>query len=111
MPTEEAVEIDDQLKRYENKDNIHQSDVEFHNLVEKVSDRKSANEIARATNLLLKFGELRDQQIQKEQNFFKKRSFPKYILPFYKKAVEIGSGLFDITPIKKRIEELEQTMT
>jgi hypothetical protein len=108
MPNVETIEIDDQLKRYENKDDIHQSDVEFHNLTEKISDRKQPNEIARATNLLLKFGSLRHKKMEEEQNPFKKRSFPKYILPFYKKAIEIGSSLFDTTPIKKVIEELEQ---
>lgn len=107
MPNIETIEIDDQLKRYENKDDIHQSDVEFHNLVEKISDRRQANEIARATNLLLKFGSLRHTKMEQEQNSFKKKSFPKFILPFYKKAIEIGSTLFDTTPIKKVIDELE----
>lgn len=108
MPNVETIEIDDQLKRYENKDDIHQSDIEFHNLVEKVSDRKLPPEITRATNLLLKFGSLRQQKMDKEANDFKRRSFPKYILPFYKKAIEIGSHLFDTTPIKKAIEQLEK---
>ncbi len=108
MPNVETIEIDDQLRRYENKNDIHQSDVEFHNLVEKVSDRKIPSEIARATNLLLKFGSLRKQKMDNEENLFKKRSFPKYILPFYKKAIEIGSELFDTTPIKTAITELEQ---
>jgi len=108
MPNVETIEINDQLKRYENKDDIHQSDVEFHNLMEKISDRKEANEISRATNLLLKFGGLRHQKMEQEQNHFKKRSFPKFILPFYKRAIEIGSLLFDTTPIKKVIDELEK---
>lgn len=107
MPNVETIEIDDQIKRYENKDDIHQSDVEFHNLVEKVSERRQPNEIARATNLLLKFGGLRHKKMEQEQNPFKKQSFPKFILPFYKKAIEIGSALFDTTPIKKAMEELE----
>lgn len=107
MPNIETIEINDQLKRYENKDDIHQSDVEFHNLVEKISDRRQPNEIARATNLLLKFGGLRHKKMEQEQNPFKKRSFPKFILPFYKKAIEIGSTLFDTTPVKKVIDELE----
>ncbi len=107
-PSVETVEIDDQLKRYENKDDIHQSDVEFHNLMEKISDRRQPNEIARATKLLLKFGGLRHKKMEQEQNPFKKRSFPKFILPFYKRAIEIGSSLFDTIPIKKAIEELEK---
>lgn len=108
MPNIETVEIDEQLKRYENKDDIHQSDAEFHNLIEKISDRKEAKEIARATNLLLKFGGLRYDKMVREENPFKKRSYPKFILPFYKKAVEIGNNLFDTTIIKKAIEELEK---
>jgi hypothetical protein len=108
MPSVETIEIDDQLKRYENKDDIHQSDVEFHNLIEKVSDRRQSNEIARATNLLLKFGGLRHKKMEQEQNPFKKRSFPKFILPFYKRAIEIGSPLFDTSEIKKVINELEK---
>lgn len=110
MPNIETIEIDEQIKRYENKNDIHQSDVEFHNLVEKISDRKESNEIARATNLLLKFGDLRHKKMELEQNPFKKRSFPKVILPFYEKAIEIGSALFDTTPIKKAIEELKQQL-
>lgn len=110
MPSIETAEIDDQLKRYENKEDIHQSDVEFHNLIEKVSDRNKPNEIARATKLLLKFGGLRKQKMDKEQNPFKKRSFPKYIIPFYKKAIEIGSKLFDTKPIHIEIEKLEKIM-
>jgi len=55
MPNVETVEIREQITRYENKDDIHQSDVEFHNLVEKISDRKEDSEIARATNLLVQF--------------------------------------------------------
>lgn len=104
----ETIEISEQLRRYENKDDIHQSDTEFHNFIEKVSERKKADEIARATTLLLNFGKLRQQKMDNEGNHFKKKSYPKYILPFYKKAIEIGSGLFDTTPIKKAIEVLER---
>lgn len=107
MPNVENIEIDEQLKRYENKEDIHQSDVEFHNLIDKISDRKQTNEMARATNLLLKFGDLRRKKMEKEQNSFKKKSFPKFIIPFYKKAIEIGSTLFDTSHIKKVIDELE----
>ena len=108
MPTIENIEIDDQLKRYEAKDDIHQSDLEFHNLIDKVVDRQRPDEIARATTLLLKFGELRHQKMLKEENPFKRQSFPRYILPFYRRAVEIGSNLFDTKEIKAAIEELEK---
>lgn len=105
-PTIETVEINEQLTRYEKKDDIHQSDVEFHNLVDKISDRERPTEIQRATLLLLNFGLLRQNKMEQESNHFKKRSYPKYIIPFYKKAIEIGSNLFDTTPIKQEIEKL-----
>jgi len=108
MPTIENIEIDDQLKRYEAKDDIHKSDLEFHNLIDKVVDRQRPEEIARATTLLLKFGELRHQKMRQEENPFKRQSFPKYILPFYRRAIEIGSDLFDTREIKAAIEELEK---
>lgn len=108
MPNVETVEIDEQLTRYEGKDNIHHSDVEFHNLVEEISIRKEPGEIFRATNLLLKFGALRQQKMDNEENFFKKRSFPKYIIPFYRKAIQIGNGLFDPEPIQGEINRLTE---
>lgn len=103
----ETIEIDDQLKRYENKDDIHRSDTEFHNLVDKISDRQRPDEIARATNLLLKFGELRKQKMLTEENPFKQRSLIKYTLPFYRRALEIGSKLIDTAKVNKTIQVLE----
>jgi hypothetical protein len=108
MPSVESIEINDQIKRYEDKDDIHQSDAEFHNLIEKISERNDPDEIAKVTHLLLKFGNLRHQKMLKEENHFKRRSFLKFILPFYKRAIEIGSELFDTTEIKKAVEELEK---
>ena len=58
--------------------------------------------------MLLKFGGLRHKKKEQEQNPFKKRGFPKFVLPFYKRSIEIGSPLFDTTTIKKAIEELEK---
>ena len=45
-----------------------------------------------------------------EENPFKKRSFPKYIIPFYEKAIEIGDGLFDPKPIQDEIDRLNEQM-
>ena len=45
-----------------------------------------------------------------EENPFKKKSFPKYIIPFYEKAIEIGKGLFDPKPIQNEIEKLTQQL-
>lgn len=103
----ETIEIDESLTRYEGKSDINKSDTEFHNLVEKVKDRKDQSEIRRATHLLVKFGNIRYQKMIEEENFFKTRSFPKIILPYYQRAVEIGSHLFNMTELKERIKELE----
>lgn len=46
--------------------------------------------------------------MEQEQNSFKKQSFPQFLLPFYKKAIEVCLTLFDTTPIKKVIEEIEK---
>lgn len=104
----ETIEINDQIRRYEEKNDIHQSDVELHNLVEKIVERKRTDEIARATMLLLKFGDLRREKMLKIENQFERKNYPKYILPFYRRAIEIGSTLFDTSVIKKRIDELEK---
>jgi hypothetical protein len=107
----EILEINDQLRRYEEKSDIHQSDVEFHNMVEKIMDRRNNGEIARATVLLLKFGNLRYEKMLKEENPFKRRGYPKFILPFFNKAVEIGSSFFDTSEIKKLIVKLEKELS
>ena len=103
----ETIEIRDQLRRYESKDDIKKSDTEFQNLVDKVVDRKDPHEIARATQLLVKFGNVRYQKMNEEQNPFKKKSYPKIILPYYERALEIGAELFDVAELKKRIKELQ----
>jgi len=107
----ETIEIQDQLKRYENKEDINKNDAEFHNLIDKVIERNQADEIARATILLVKFGKLKQEKMHKEENFFKRRSYPKYILPFYLKAIEIGSELFDTKELKKEVEELKKLIS
>ncbi len=108
FPNIETIEISEQLTRYEKKDDIRQSDTEFHNLVEKIDDRQNLNEIARATALLLNFGHLRYRKMQEEENIFKKKSLRRVILPFFKKALNIGSKLFDNEPILKLVAELER---
>ena len=45
MPNLETVEIREQLTRYENKEDINQSDVEFHELVKSISERKEPTEL------------------------------------------------------------------
>lgn len=104
----ETIEIKDQLTRYENKEDIKKSNTEFHNLVDKVKERNNPHEMIRVVNLLAKFGEVRDKKMQAEGNKDKKNSYPKIILPYYKKAVELGNHLSDMTPLKNRIKELEK---
>lgn len=103
----ETIEIRDQLTRYENKIDIQRSDTEFYNIVEKIIDRNDNNEIVRAINLLMKFGNIRYEKMKSEQNLDKKKSFSKIILPFYRKAVEIGTARFDMSETEKVINGLK----
>ncbi len=106
----ETIEIQDSLTRYEKKDDIKRSDLEFQNIVDKIVERNNPDEIYRATHLLVKFGDVRLQKMIDEENGFKQRNFPKIILPFYKQAVEIGSKIMDMTKVNKNIKKLEEFM-
>lgn len=106
----ETIEIRDSLIRYEGKDDINKSDYEFQNLVDKIIERNIPQEIARATNLLLKFGDARFQKMLAEQNGYKQKSFPRIILPFYRQAVEIGSQIVNLDLVKRNIKKLEDFM-
>lgn len=106
----ETIEIEESLIRYEGKEDINRSDREFENLVDKILERRDANEIYRATHLLVKFGDIRLKKMIAETNGYKQRSFPKIILPFYRQAVEVGSKIMDMTQVKKNIETLEKFM-
>ncbi|MBE9466986.1 MAG: hypothetical protein IMY72_01540 [Bacteroidetes bacterium] len=106
----ETIEIQDSLSRYEKKDDITRSDLEFQNVVDKVIERNNPDEIYKATHLLVKFGDVRRKKMVAEKNGFKQKNFPKIILPFYKQAVEIGSKIMDMTQVKKNIKTLEEFM-
>ena len=103
----ETIEIQEALTRYENKPDIRKSDLEFQNLIDKISERQEPTEIFRATLLLLKFGDVRYQKMIEETNLFKLRDYPRRILPFYRQAVDIGSQIIDMTQAKKNITLLE----
>ena len=105
-PSIEQIELHEQLERYHGKDDIHQNDREFHNMVEKVMERNINNELSFTTTLLLKFGDLRFEKMEKETNPFKKRSFSKFILPFYEKALSIAKGKIDTSDLEKKIQIL-----
>lgn len=106
----ETIEINDSLTRYENKADITRSDLEFQDLVDKIVERNDPVEVSRATDLLVRFGDVRLQKMIAEENGFKQRNFPKIILPFYRKAVEIGSEIIDMKKVKDNINKLEEFM-
>ncbi|MEJ0055741.1 MAG: hypothetical protein WDN75_08875 [Bacteroidota bacterium] len=108
----EAIEISDDLARYEAKTEITRNDAEFMNLVDKVAERGNPDEMGRAITLLVRFGDNRLDKMRKEKNVFKKKSLPKWILPYYERAMEVGAGLFDLSLIEQRMKELEkETLT
>jgi hypothetical protein len=107
----ETIEIQDSLTRYEKKDDIKRSDLEFENLVDKIIERNNPEEIYKATHLLVAFGDVRLKKMVAEKNGFKQRNFPKIILPFYRQAVEIGSKIMDMKKVKENIKTLEEFMT
>jgi hypothetical protein len=106
----EAIEIQDSLTRYENKEDIKRSDLEFENLVDKIIERNNPEEIYRATHLLVKFGDVRLKKMIAEKNGFKQRNYPKIILPFYRRAVEIGSKIMEMKKVNENIKTLEEFM-
>ena len=107
----EDIEIDEQLQRFENKEDITKNNTEFFNLVDKVKERNDPNELVRATQLLLKFGDVGKTKMDSEENPYKKKSFPKIILPYYRKALEIGEPYFkNVAEFKKSIAILEEAL-
>jgi hypothetical protein len=107
FPHKEAVEIEDELDRYDKKSNINRSDAEFQNLIDRIVERRRDEELFKATSLLLKFGGVRDKQMEQEQNLFKKKSLYAGIFHYYNQALEIGAKFIDDNKLKARIKELE----
>jgi len=108
FPQKEAVEIKEELDRYDKKNNINRSDAEFQNLIDRIVERRRDEELFKATSLLLKFGGARDKQMEKEQNLFKKKSLYPGILHYYNQALEIGAKFIEVSKLKARIKELEE---
>ncbi len=104
----ETIQINEQLERYEQKDEIRFSDADFFNLIDKIIERRIEVEVARATSLLLKLGNNKKAKMVNEVNPYKQKSYANVILPFYYKAIEIGSKYFDASALKKQIESIEQ---
>lgn len=102
----ETIEIDERLSRYEGKTDIVRNDSEFQNLVDKILDRRIESEKVRATKLLVKFGNVRYEKVEKEENPNKQKAMSIVNLLFYQRAIDIGSELFDLKEVAKRIEFL-----
>ena len=96
------------MARYEEKTDIVKNDTEFHNLVDRIVERQNNDELLRAINLLVKFGDVRYKKMEEEQNPHKKKSFKTIILPYYKRAFEIGGKLVDLKETKERIDKLQK---
>lgn len=105
----EKIEIDEQITRYEKKDNIHKADAEFFNMVDKIAQRNLADEVPRVINLLIKFGDKKYDEWKNEPNIFRKANLPKSVLPYYQKADKINKHL-NPKPIKDKIKELSENM-
>jgi hypothetical protein len=104
----ETIEINEQLKRYDSKSDINKNDSEFQNLIAKIKERQEPIELKKATQLLIKFGNVRYEKMNSEQNNQRKQWFPKIILQYYEKALEMGDTFFDTTELKKKISVLKQ---
>jgi len=105
-----SIEIQDQIKRYEEKPSIRLNNAEFQNLVDKVIERRRDPEIASIVRMLVKFGDDKYKNMQAETNPHKKKNLPRYILPYYEQAKQHGQDLFDFKEIDKRIIELKETL-
>jgi len=103
----EQIEIDEQFIYYENKGDIRLTDAAFFNLIDKVADRAAASELLRAVNLLIKIAGVKETAMNVETNPHKKKSFPKMILPFYNRALELLTGRGDTKLLTAKIKELE----
>ncbi|WP_442591925.1 hypothetical protein ACSBL2_11925 [Pedobacter sp. AW31-3R] len=103
----EQIEINDQLTYYENKGGIRITDAFFFNLIDEVADRGAASELIRAINLLANAESIKEAIMNAEPNPYKKKSFPKMILPFYNLALELLTGRSDTKALAAKIKELE----
>lgn len=108
FPKIETIEIEEQLNRYENKPNIRRDDIAFFNLIDKISERASQLEIKRALVLLIKIGDKKFKEMEDESNIHKKNSLPKGILPFYKRAIELNQGRYEMKQIETKVIDLEK---
>lgn len=108
LSSTETLEIADQLTRFEAKTHVFKNDAAFNNLLDVIKDRNRDEEIARAIQILINYGNHKHGEMNREQNLHKKKSLPKGIIPFFQKALELASEKFDVSGLNKRIAELER---
>lgn len=104
----ETIEIGEQLQRYFNKEDIHKSDKDFLNMIDKVKERNVPQELQTAVQLLVKFGNIRFEKMNSELITQKKKSLKYITLPYYEKALEIGGPGSDKAELNKRIKLLKE---
>lgn len=108
MANVDTIEIFDSLARYEAKSDIVRSDSEFTNLLDKVLERRRDDEMARATDLLVKFADVRYNKIEPEKNPHKRNGMRKQAIQYYEKAIDFGKKLFDMAEIEDVIAHLRK---
>lgn len=101
----ETIDIDDQLKRYEAKDDI-KNNSEFCQLVDTIVDRNWPQEIERTIHLLVKFGRAKYNFMQAQSNPHLKKALSRRIIPYYQRAVDISNKDYDMSNVIARIKEL-----
>jgi hypothetical protein len=108
-PDREAMDLADQLSRYEAKADIRLTDAEFNSLVETITDRNIPGERYRAAKLLIKFGSLMDAKAMAETNPFKRKSLIENTLSYYRRTLALASDM--TTPeLPARIALLEKEL-
>lgn len=108
LASTEALEIADQLSRFESKTHVVKNDTAFNNLLEIIKDRGREDELARAIQVLINYGNHKHREMDDEQNHHKRNSLPKGIIPFFQKALDLSNGKFELSGLNKRIVDLEK---
>jgi hypothetical protein len=104
----ETLEIADQLSRFEGKTHVVKNDIAFNNLLDVIKERNRDDELARAIQVLINYGNFKQGKMEKEENPHKKKSLPKGIIPFFEKAIELAKGKWDLSGLKIRIDSLDK---
>jgi len=111
FPHIEDIDINESLSRYEKKGSIRKDDIAFTNLMDKISERNNADQVYRATVLLVRMGDLKYREMDGESNVYKKRSLLTGVPHFYKWALEMGQMHMDLKKVKERVAALEELIS